>query len=448
MKLKLKGKDEKLICIFLLCLLGGFLLLIPNVRQLVIGIAEKLLVRRKLNDYKWSSIIMWLAIGDIFILGYISIVYLFIDKITIKKILFLFFILMFIWLSGLLYFSFSPASYVESTITADFDKETAINLYPQAVLYTYGVECTGNIFLAINDDPQIYILPPEHEIASTLIEFSEPHPVDAFIQVFYVNNNYALTEANSVRGILPKGSSEITLNLPRAIFTSLRYDIDIFGETFGIKGIYVSEKEALRHILVWAGNKNVFLIVSIICFVIILWSFGIIHGWIERFNQIIKNIQQELQKRDEKIKNIINALNLNAVLLGQSYEQAKAIERKDTYSSEEFEKIEILAFRYVRTVDMLIYKTLGGIDSGRIDTVKPEDMDIIIDIINHAEERGIVQSAEVLQTIYDLRNNITHECQITETVKFLIDVLKNTPILLEIIKNVNAYNGTRKKSNY
>jgi len=444
MELKLNGKNKRLVCIFLICLLCGFLLLIPAVRQLIIGIAEKLLVRRKLNDYKWSSIIMWMAIGDIFISGYISAVYLFIDNITRKKILLLFFSLMFIWLIGVLYFSFSSASYVESIIKTDFNKETAINLYPQAVSMINGYEIIEDKYLATNYDPQIYILPPKQKVASTLIEFSEPISVDAYIEVYYAVNNYDLVENNSVKSPISKGSSEIILNLPSAIFTSLRYDINIFEETFGINGIYVSENETISHIIVWVGNKNVFLLISIICFVIILWSlwsFGIIPVWIDRFNQVIKNIQQELQKRDEEIKNVIDVLSLNAVLLGQSYEQAKIIEQKDKYNTEEFEKIEILTSRFAHTVDMLVNKTLWSIDSNRIDTVKSEDMDIIIDIINRAKERGIVQSAEELLTIYDLRNNITHEYQITETIKFFTDVLKNTPILLEIIKNINTHKG-------
>jgi len=440
MESKLENKDKKSAYIFFICLLGGLLLLIPFVRQLAIGIAEKLFVRRKLNNYKWSSILMWLAIGDIFISGYCSIAYLFIDKITKKKVMLLFSILVFIWLGGILYFSFSPASYVESTITVGFDKETAISLYPQAVLHTDGYKITGDKYLATNKDPQIYILPPEQKLASTLIEFSEPIPVDAFIEIYYAVDNNDLAEKNSVKVSLSKGGSEITINLPPAIFTSLRYDINIFDETFGIKGIYVSEKEVLnQNISVWAGNKNVFFVISILCLVIILWSLGIIPVWIGKFSQAMKNYQQELQKRDEEVKNVIDALNLDAVLLGQSYEQAKTIERKDTYSPEETEKIEILASRYVRTVDMLVKKTLGSIDSGRIDMMKSEDMDIIIDIMNRAEEGGIIQSAEVLQTIYDLKSNITHEYQITEAVKFFPDVVKNTPILMEIIKNVNVH---------
>jgi uncharacterized protein YutE (UPF0331/DUF86 family) len=83
---------------------------------------------------------------------------------------------------------------------------------------------------------------------------------------------------------------------------------------------------------------------------------------------------------------------------------------------------------------MLVNKVLRSID-----TVESEDIGTIIDIMNRAEKRGIVQSAELLHTIKDLRNSIVHEYQITEIVKFFADVLRYTPVLLEISKNVNVY---------
>jgi uncharacterized protein YutE (UPF0331/DUF86 family) len=59
--------------------------------------------------------------------------------------------------------------------------------------------------------------------------------------------------------------------------------------------------------------------------------------------------------------------------------------------------------------------------------------------MNRAEKRRIVESAELLHTIKDLRNNIVHEYQIDEIAKFFGDIIKYSPILLEIIKNVNEY---------
>jgi len=130
----------------------------------------------------------------------------------------------------------------------------------------------------------------------------------------------------------------------------------------------------------------------------------------------------------------IDTLNLSADWVRYSYEQTKIIELKDTYAVEEFNKLENLTSRYARTTDMLVNKALRSID-----TVELEDTGTIIDIMNRAEKRGIVSSAELLRTIKDLRNSIAHEYKVTEIPGFFADVLKYTPILLEIIQNTNAY---------
>ena len=130
----------------------------------------------------------------------------------------------------------------------------------------------------------------------------------------------------------------------------------------------------------------------------------------------------------------INTLNLSADWVRHSYEQTSTIEQKTKYSTEEFDKLENLTSRYARTTDMLVNKVLRSID-----TVESEDIGTIIDIMNRAEKRGIVFSAELLHTIKDLRNNIVHEYKIDEITHFFTDVIKYTPVLLEIIQKVNVY---------
>jgi len=130
----------------------------------------------------------------------------------------------------------------------------------------------------------------------------------------------------------------------------------------------------------------------------------------------------------------INVLNLSADWVRHSYEQTEAIEIKSKYAVEEFDKLENLTSRYARTTDMLVNKVLRSID-----TVESEDTGTIIDTMNRAEKRGIISSAELLHTIKDLRNNIVHEYEIAEITRFFADVKKCTPLLLDIIKNVNVY---------
>jgi len=130
----------------------------------------------------------------------------------------------------------------------------------------------------------------------------------------------------------------------------------------------------------------------------------------------------------------IDALNLSAEWVRHSYEQTAAIVPKDKYPTEELDKLENLTSRYARTTDMLVNKVLRSID-----TVEMEDIGTIIDVMNRAEKRGIVSSAELLRTLKDLRNSIAHEYKMTEIIGFFAEVLKYTPVLLETIQNTNAY---------
>ena len=138
----------------------------------------------------------------------------------------------------------------------------------------------------------------------------------------------------------------------------------------------------------------------------------------------------------EVLRENINTLNLSVGWVQRSYGQTSTIKTKENFTDEEFDMLENLASRYARTTDMLVNKVLRSID-----TVESEDIGTIIDTMNRAEKRGIVSSAKVLHTIKDLRNNIVHEYKIGEITKFFADVQKYTPVLLEIIKNVNEYCG-------
>jgi uncharacterized protein YutE (UPF0331/DUF86 family) len=134
------------------------------------------------------------------------------------------------------------------------------------------------------------------------------------------------------------------------------------------------------------------------------------------------------------LRDNLSALNMSADWVRYSYEQTATIEMKAEYSPEDFDKLENLTSRYARTTDMLVNKALRSID-----TVESEDIGTVIDIMNRAEKRGIVSSAELLHALKDLRNNIAHEYKITAIRGFFAEVRKYTPDLLEIIRNVNAY---------
>jgi uncharacterized protein YutE (UPF0331/DUF86 family) len=117
-----------------------------------------------------------------------------------------------------------------------------------------------------------------------------------------------------------------------------------------------------------------------------------------------------------------------------SYEICSKTGLKETYSEEEFMAFEAMTSRYARTTDMLVNKVLRSID-----TVESEDIGTIIDIMNRAEKRGIVTSAELLHNIKDLRNSIAHEYVTENIARFFAKALEYTPLLNTIIKKLNEY---------
>jgi uncharacterized protein YutE (UPF0331/DUF86 family) len=136
----------------------------------------------------------------------------------------------------------------------------------------------------------------------------------------------------------------------------------------------------------------------------------------------------------EILKEKLRLLKQSADWVKRSYEQCIRIGIKDEYSGDEFDKFENLSSRYARTTDMLVNQALRSLD-----TVELVDSGTIIDIMNRAEKRGIVESSQILHELKDLRNEIAHEYQIAQIERFFESILKTTPALLKIIDNLQLY---------
>jgi len=215
------------------------------------------------------------------------------------------------WIIGLCNFCFSISSFIMNEIF-DFKKEGSISLYPDSVLSIQNYELIDNQFYTLHGDPQIYILPPEQKIASTMIEFERPVSVKANVQLYYAKEGEPLSEENSAFGFFSVNSSKVAVNLPKDTFTLLRYDINIIGEKFEIKGIYVSETPVeINYIRSWIGNYDGILMTIIInFFIVLLWLLCIKTGYIDK---IILNFARTIQY----IKNIrkINILILITIIV-------------------------------------------------------------------------------------------------------------------------------------
>jgi len=213
------------------------------------------------------------------------------------------------WIIGICNFCFSTSSYARVE-EFNFNKEESINLYPDSILSIQDYDLIDNQFYTLHEDPQIYVLPPEQEIASTLIEFGKPVS-EGNVQVYYAKNGEPLSEGNSVISLPFNNSVKVVINLPTDIFTTLRYDINIIGKKFEIKGIYVSETPTeIKYSRSWVGSYDCILMILVIdFFIFLLWLLGIKTGYIDK---IILNFANTIYYIKNNIRKVI--INISIII--------------------------------------------------------------------------------------------------------------------------------------
>ena len=93
-------------------------------------------------------------------------------------------------------------------------------------LVCIGCERDGAIFKPTGSDPQIHFIPPSKEINTLTITLAEEAEKDIVCQIFFVYEGAGLSESNSIKGLIKKGTSEIFFHLPQQTFSLLRLDLD------------------------------------------------------------------------------------------------------------------------------------------------------------------------------------------------------------------------------
>ena len=117
-----------------------------------------------------------------------------------------------------------------------------------------------------------------------------------------------------------------------------------------------------------------------------------------------------------------------------SYESCKKIGIRDEYTYEELDKFESLTSRFARISDILTQKIMKSIF-----ILLREDVNTFIDRINLAEKLEMIDSAEELKAIRDLRNEIAHEYCVDDISEIFENVLKYSGVLLRTIEKVKKY---------
>lgn len=125
-----------------------------------------------------------------------------------------------------------------------------------------------------------------------------------------------------------------------------------------------------------------------------------------------------------------------------SFNECNKIGIKNSYSIEEFGKLETLCSRYSRGIDFLIRKIFRTLDEYEF-----ENQGTLVDVVNNAHKRGLFEDVEKLRIMKDVRNTIVHEYIEDELVDVFDEVLEYTEDLIEVINNTLSYIGKEIEKN-
>jgi len=145
----------------------------------------------------------------------------------------------------------------------------------------------------------------------------------------------------------------------------------------------------------------------------------------------LTNKKTKIEILQERIENLVKSKEY----LLYSYNSCKKLKDENAELSDEyFVQYEALTARYGRTIDILVNSVMRGID-----IVEYVEIGTIIDVINRAEKRNFVETADELRAMKDLRNEIVHTYDSEEYEETFNDVLELTPAVFSIIDKVISY---------
>jgi len=122
------------------------------------------------------------------------------------------------------------------------------------------------------------------------------------------------------------------------------------------------------------------------------------------------------------------------IALNFSYDKCSTIGEKEEYDLEQQESFEALTSRFARTSDILTQKVLKTMF-----ILLQENIKTIIDAANFLEKLEVIENADDLLNIREIRNQIAHEYVESDIKTLFSDVLRYVPELKKIINNVKDY---------
>jgi uncharacterized protein YutE (UPF0331/DUF86 family) len=120
--------------------------------------------------------------------------------------------------------------------------------------------------------------------------------------------------------------------------------------------------------------------------------------------------------------------------LKRSYNKCKEIGIKQEYKPDEYDYFENLCSRYGRSIDIFINKVLRSID-----IIELENIGTNLDVVNRAEKRGLINSADEVIEMKALRNEIVHEYVESRLIEKFEKVLEFSEKILEFYERAEKY---------
>ncbi|MCK5522462.1 MAG: hypothetical protein KAI83_04935 [Thiomargarita sp.] len=128
------------------------------------------------------------------------------------------------------------------------------------------------------------------------------------------------------------------------------------------------------------------------------------------------------------------AMNSAIQWLKRSYGLCTQIGIKKDYTDEEYDTFETLTSRYARAIDLIVRKVLRTID-----IVEFEQSGTLIDTVNRAEKRGLINSVSSLREMTELRNEIAHDYIKAELIETFENTLNQTFHVIALAKRIDDY---------
>ncbi len=116
-------------------------------------------------------------------------------------------------------------AWISDYIAHQFYKKTILTDGSEAY-NVFGCYFSDRKIIIVGEDPQFVVDLPDFTATNIQISLREPASQDVYLQVFYASPGEWFSEEQSVKHVIPAGSREVILELPRKVYRYLRFDFE------------------------------------------------------------------------------------------------------------------------------------------------------------------------------------------------------------------------------